>query len=93
MGAGGPNDLKLGYLRVGLRIAAMLLICWPVILFPTVCTGYGSGASYEQGTGIHQLITLDIWPRYKSLFIVALATAAAGAILWAVSAILPELPD
>jgi hypothetical protein len=71
----------------------MLLICWPVILLPIECTGYGSGASYEPGMGIRQLLTLDVWPRYKKLFIVALATAAAGAILWGVSAILPELPD
>jgi hypothetical protein len=71
----------------------MLLICWPVILLPIVCTGFGSGASYEPGMGIHQLMTLAFWPRYKSLVIVALATAAAGAILWGVSAILPELPD
>jgi hypothetical protein len=85
--------IKVGYLRLGLRVAAMLLICWPVILFPIVCTGFGSGASYRQGMGIHQLMTLDVWPRYKNLFIVALATAAAGAILWGISAILPEPPD
>ena len=85
--------LKLGYLRVGLRVAAMLLIWWPVILFPIVLTGFGSGASYDPGMGDSPADDPAYLAAVQEPLYRGAGNRRSGAILWGVSAILPELPD